>query len=69
MGLTALRGNSWVMGISDGYQPVRVRVTDIPVDHEVKLKDFTKWLETRGNSPKDVMDRKKIRDILHLPKL
>jgi len=26
----------------------RVRVTQIPVEHEVKLSDFTKWLERRG---------------------
>jgi hypothetical protein len=36
------------------------------VDHEVKLKDFTQWLERQGNTPKDVTDRKKIRQILGL---
>ena len=68
LGLTATRGNSWVMGIPDGFNPVKVRVMDVPVDHEVRLKDFTQWLDRRGNSPKEVMDRKKIRDILQLPK-
>ena len=63
-----MRGNSWVMGIPDGFNPVKVRVMDVPVDHEVRLKDFTQWLDRRGNSPKEVMDRKKIRDILQLPK-
>jgi hypothetical protein len=66
LGLAAIRGNQWVRGIPDGFKPVRVRVTDIPVDHEVQLKDFTNWLERRGNSPKEVTDRKKIRDILGL---
>jgi hypothetical protein len=33
------------------------------------LKDFTNWLDRRGNGPKEVMDRKRIRDILQLPKL
>jgi hypothetical protein len=66
LGLTAIRGNKWVTGIPDGFNPVKVRVMDIPVDHEVRLKDFTSWLERRGNSPKEVTDRKKIRDILGL---
>jgi hypothetical protein len=69
MALTALRGKEWVTGIPDGFAPVRVRVLDIPVDHEVRLKDFTNWLDRRGNGPKEVMDRKRIRDILQLPKL
>ncbi len=53
----------------DGLQPVKVRVLDMPVDYEVWLRDFTKWLERRGNSPREVMDRKRIRAILQLPKL
>jgi hypothetical protein len=64
--LTALRGKEWVVGIPDGFAPVKVRVLDIPVDHEVKMKDFTSWLDRRGNSPKEAMDRKKIRGILGL---
>lgn len=28
------------MGIPDGFAPVKVRVTDVPVKHEVKMKDF-----------------------------
>jgi hypothetical protein len=53
-------------GNPDGLAPVKVRVTDIPVDHEVKMKDFTAWLDRRGDSPRDVIDRKKIRSILNL---
>ena len=37
--------------------------------HEVKLKDLTMWLDRSGSTPKEVMDRKKIWDILQLPKL
>ena len=36
----------------------------IRVEHEVKLGDFTKWLETKGGSPRDVIQRGKIREIL-----
>ena len=68
LGLAAIRGNEWVMGVAEGMNVVRVRVTQIPVEHEVKLADFTKWLERRGRSPKEVFDRNRIRDILHMPK-
>lgn len=68
LGLAAIRGNEWVVGIAQGFNPVRVRVTDVPVEHEVKLMDFTKWLERKGGTPREVSDRNKIRDILQLPK-
>ncbi|MGC1903442.1 MAG: hypothetical protein WA715_06445 [Candidatus Acidiferrum sp.] len=66
LGLASIRGNQWVHGMFDGFNAVKVRVTDVPVDHEVKLKDFTQWLERQGNTPKDVTARKKIREILGL---
>ena len=56
------------MGIAEGMNVVRVRVTQIPVEHEVKLADFTKWLERRGCSPKEVSARNRIREILGVPK-
>jgi hypothetical protein len=68
LGLASIRGNQWVRGIPDGFNPVKVRVTDVPVDHEVKLKDFTQWLERQGSTPKDITDRKRIRQILGLVK-
>jgi hypothetical protein len=68
LGLAAVRGNEWVVGIAQGLNPVKVRVTDVPVEHEVKLMDFTKWVERKGGSPREVSDRNKIRDILQLPK-
>jgi hypothetical protein len=53
-----------VTGIPEGFAPVKVQVIDIPVEHEVRMKDFTSWLDRKGNSLKEVMDRKKIREIL-----
>ena len=52
------------MGIPDGIAPIKVRVTDAPVEQKVNLKDFKQWIERRGNTPKDEVDRKKIREIL-----
>jgi hypothetical protein len=64
MGLAALRGNQWVAGVADGLNVVRVSVADVRVEHEIKLQDFTKWLEKAGGSPREVSDRNRIRSIL-----
>jgi hypothetical protein len=66
-GLAALRGNEWVAGIAQGANVVKVSVADVRVEHEVRLADFTRWLERTGGSPREVSDRRKIRDILGMP--
>jgi hypothetical protein len=65
-GLAALRGHEWVAGIAQDV--VRVSVADVRVEHEVKLRDFTSWLErTGGASPREVSERLRIRSILGMP--
>jgi hypothetical protein len=64
LGLAALRGNEWVAGIADGLNVVKVSVADVRVEHEVRLQDFTKWIEKAGGSPREVSDRNRIRSIL-----
>jgi hypothetical protein len=49
---------------TDGFRPIKVLVFDVKAEYEVRLKDFMAWLDRRGNSPKEVIDRKKIRSIL-----
>jgi hypothetical protein len=66
-GLAAIRGNEWVVGIAQGLNVVRVSVADVRVEHEVKLRDFTKWVEKTGGSPREVSDRHRIRAILGMP--
>jgi hypothetical protein len=68
LGLAALRGREWVAGIPGGLAPVRVSVTSIPVEHCVKIGDFTRWLERKGGSPREVTDRDRVRAILGLPR-
>jgi len=41
-----------------------VCVTDIPIEHTVTMKDFCRWLNSTGLSPKDQMNRYKIKEIL-----
>lgn len=66
-GLAAVRGNEWVAGIAQGFNVVKVSVADVRVEHEVKLVNFTKWLERTGGSPREVSDRHRIRSILGMP--
>jgi hypothetical protein len=42
-------------------------VAEVPVEHQVKVIEFTKWLERTGGSPRDVVQRQKIRSILGMP--
>ena len=63
-GLTALRKNEWVEGIQEQFGVVKVSVADVRVEHQVKIADFTKWLERPGRTPRDVSQRHKIRAIL-----
>jgi hypothetical protein len=66
-GLAAVRGNEWVAGIAEGFNFVKVSVADVRVEHQVKLKDFAKWVERTGGSPREVSDRHRIRAILGMP--
>ena len=67
-GLAALRGHEWVAGIPDGLAPVRVSVTSVPVEHCVRIRDFTRWVERKGGSPREMTDRDRVRAILGLPR-
>ena len=67
LGLAAIRGNEWVAGIAQGLNVVNVSVESVRVEHEVKLMDFTKWLDRTGGSPREVSDRHKIRSFLGMP--
>jgi hypothetical protein len=40
-----LRKNEWVEGIEERFGIVKVSVADVRVEHQVKIADFTKWLE------------------------
>jgi hypothetical protein len=62
--LKAMQGKEWIAGIPEGLNPVKVCVTDIPIEHTVTMKDFARWLNSTGLSPKDEMSRYKIKEIL-----
>ncbi len=64
-GLAAIRRNE----LGRRHRPrdsnvVKVSIADVRVEHEVKLGDFTKWLDRTSGSPREVSDRHRIRLIL-----
>jgi hypothetical protein len=66
-GLAALRRREWVDGFPQGHNTIKVAVAEVPVVHQVKAIEFTKWLERSGGSPRDVIQRDRIRAILGMP--
>jgi hypothetical protein len=64
LGMAAVRTSDWATGIAQGLNTVKVRVTSVPVEHEVALKDFTKWLDKTNGTPREITDRKRIKSIL-----
>jgi hypothetical protein len=39
----------------------------VPVEHTAKIRDFTNWLERSGRSPAEMVQRRRIKEILGLP--
>jgi len=68
LGMAAIRTDEWVAGIAQMLNRVKVRVMNVPVEHEVKLMDFTKWLDRTSGSPREMTERKRIRTILGMEK-
>jgi hypothetical protein len=64
LGMAAIRSDEWVTGIAQGLNTVKVRVTSPAVEHEVRLMDFTRWLDRSSGSPREMMERKRIKTIL-----
>jgi hypothetical protein len=66
-GLVSFRSNEWIADIGERFGVVKVSVAEVRVEHEVKLKDFTAWLERSGRSPREIIQRQKVRAILGMP--
>lgn len=67
LGLKQLQGNAWVAGIGRPMDTVTVSVESVPVEHRVRIGEFTKWLERSATSPAEVARKRKVREILGLP--
>jgi hypothetical protein len=53
-----------VEGIEEWFGFVKVSVADVRVENQVKIADFTKWLERPGRTPREITQRQRIRAIL-----
>ena len=51
-------------GIEERFGTVKVSVAEVRVEHQVKIAEFTKWLERPGRTPREITQRQKIRGIL-----
>ncbi len=60
LGIAALRGEEWVAGIAEGPNAVTVAVTNVAVEHRVKMEDFRSWLDGACRSPREVAQRARI---------
>ena len=67
LALRSVRGKEWVSGLAEGNNAARIAVTDIPIEHSVRLQEFKTWLNKEGGSPVEMMRRRRIREILGLP--
>ena len=63
-GIAAMRGKEWVDGFPQGTGVVKISVADVRVEHEVRMADFERWLERPSQSPRETVDRQRIRAIL-----
>jgi hypothetical protein len=61
--MAATHTDEWVTGIAQGLNTIKVRVMNLAVEHEVRLMDFTKWLDRSSGSPRELSYRKRIRTI------
>jgi hypothetical protein len=66
LAISALHGEEWVAGITEGQNAVTVAVTNISVEHRVTMKDFRSWLDRPPRSPRDAAQRARARGILKI---
>ena len=63
LGLRTIRECSWAKDIGQNVT-IRVLARDTPVEHTVEFRQFHKWLEQRGRSPREITARARVREIL-----
>jgi hypothetical protein len=68
LGLAAIRGHDWVRDLPEDLNTVEVSVTEVQVTHAVRFRDFKNWIDRTGGSPRDVVQRGRVREILGLPR-
>ena len=62
--LMLLRQDRWVEDIGEGLTEVRVRVSQPTVEHKVLVKDFRRWMESRGKTPAECALKKNLAEMI-----
>ena len=66
--LATVRGQDWVAEIGRGLTTVSVKVRNPEVTHIVKIQDFENWLNRGCKSPKDMVLKARLRQMLGMDK-
>jgi hypothetical protein len=66
LGLATIRSDEWVDGIPEGLNVVKVSASNVSIEHSVLVKDFNTWLNRPNRSPRELVAREKIKQILGL---
>jgi hypothetical protein len=64
-GMKALQNKEWSGPGAFQISYVDVTVTEPEVTHRISLKKFNEWLERSHGSPREVIQRQRLRAILH----
>lgn len=64
LGIMAIRGHDWVGETGGDFSTVKVSVIPIPIERTVQIRKFTQWIEKTGGSPREVLDRDRVRATL-----
>jgi hypothetical protein len=62
--LATVRGHDWVGDIGRGLTTVTVKVRNPEVTHIVKIQDFENWLNRGCKSPKEMVLKARLRQML-----
>lgn len=64
LGLHAIRKDAWAEEIGHALNDIVVSVSDVSVEHRVPIRKFNEWLGRTAGSPKEVSQRKRVRELL-----
>jgi hypothetical protein len=63
-GLRVFRENDWIDEVGRGQTVISVLVRQPEVRHQVRVKDFERWLESQGQSPAEMTLKAQLRELL-----
>jgi hypothetical protein len=62
--LRIFRENEWVNEVGHGRTMLMVKAKQPEVEHQVRVGDFEKWLNSSARSPADMALKTRLRDLL-----